>query len=68
MIKAILTMALLTTAILTTAGAEPDAPVIMVKGLKDDTDEGKILDAFTPMAHVKEIRLARERGSKVGST
>merc|ERR1719409_701998 len=24
-----------------------------------------ILDAFTPMGHVKEIRLARERGSKV---
>ena len=39
----------------------------MVKGLTEDTDEGTILDAFTPMAHVKEIRLARERGSKVTS-
>jgi hypothetical protein len=39
----------------------------MVKGLTEDADEGKILDAFAPMAHVKEIRLARERGSKVTS-
>ena len=30
------------------SGADPDAPVIMVKGLKEETDEGTPLDAFTP--------------------
>jgi len=46
------------------SGAESDAPVLMVKGLSDNTAEGDLLDAFSPFGQVKEIRLVRDRTTK----
>ena len=37
----------------------------MVKGLDERTEEAAILDAFQQYALVKEIRLVRERGSRI---
>jgi RNA recognition motif-containing protein len=45
--------------------AEPDKPVLMARGLDESSGEGAILDAFTPFGQVKEIRLVKDRVTKV---
>ena len=46
-------------------GAENVKPVLIVKGLTEETHEGMLLDAFQPCGRVREIRLVRDRFTKL---
>ena len=45
-------------------GGESNRPVLMVKGLRESTEEGTLLDVFGVFGMLREIRLVRERQTK----